>query len=195
MPRVLTSSRSSTPGRSSPRTGHRRGNDGTGFFGARTSETGGARSLAVEIAKQEAVTVKPGNPTGANQYSRGDGGNVRNTDNSNTPRDKESVTGLLRRLAKQGRDDLLDRVASGELRKDFTPTERVAIAKAIEEEIGNRQGKRTDLELPVDRPEVPGNETRAIAAGKAGFGSEVAVVENHTPKSGMTFAVELNSVR
>jgi hypothetical protein len=144
------------------------------------SPQGGARSLAVEIAKQEAVTVKPGNPTGANQYSRGDGGNVRNTDNSNTPRDKESVTGLLRRLAKQGRDDLL---------------ERVAIAKAIEEEIGNRQGKRTDLELVVERPQVKGDKTRAIAAGKAGFGSEVAVVENHTPKSGMTFAVELNSVR
>ena len=109
--------------------------------------------------------------------------------------DRNQQSGLLRRLAKQGRNDLLERVASGELRKDFTPTERVAIAKAIEEEIGNRQGKRTDLELPVVRPEVTGNETRAIAAEKAGFGTVVAVVENHTPKSGMTFAVELNSVR
>jgi len=70
----------------------------------------------------------------------------------------------------------------------------VAIAKAIEEEIGNRQGKRTDLELVVERPQVKGDKTRAIAAEKAGFGSVVAVVENHTPKSGMKFAVELNSV-
>ncbi len=63
------------------------------------------------------------------------------------------------------------RVASGELRKDFTPTERVAIAKAIEEEIGNRQGKRTDLELRVERPEVKDKRPREVAAGKAGFGS------------------------
>jgi hypothetical protein len=31
-----------------------------------------------------------------------------------------------------------------EIRKDFTPSERVAIAKAIERQIGNRQGQRTD---------------------------------------------------
>jgi hypothetical protein len=95
----------------------------------------------VEIAKQEAVTVKPGganNPEGRNQYSKDDEDNVSNTHNDQTKRDPEynSNTGLLRRLAKQGRDDLL---------------ERVAIAKAIEEEIGNRQGKRTDLELTVNR--------------------------------------------
>jgi len=80
--------------------------------------------------------------------------------------------------------------AENELRKDFTPTERVAIAKAIEEEIGNRQGKRTDLELTVNRREVirHKSETKAIAAEKAGFGSEVtyrrakAVVRDGVPE-------------
>ena len=44
-----------------------------------------------------------------------------------------------------------------EIRKDFTPSERVAIGKAVEEQFGNRQGKRTDIkkpELPVKCPEV-----------------------------------------
>ena len=36
--------------------------------------------------------------------------------------------------------------AENEIRKDFTPSERVAIAKAIEKQIGNRQGQRTDKE-------------------------------------------------
>jgi DNA primase large subunit len=53
------------------------------------------------------------------------------------------------------------------------PTERVAIAKAIEEEIGNRQGKRTDLELRIPVSEVQSKRTRDIAAEKSGFGSEV----------------------
>ena len=62
--------------------------------------------------------------------------------------------------------------AENEIRKDFTPSERVAIAKAIEESIGSRQGQRTDRELPVNCPEVePGVETREVAAAKAGFDS------------------------
>jgi ParB-like chromosome segregation protein Spo0J len=79
-------------------------------------------------------------------------------------------------------------LAENELRKDFTPTERVAIAKAIEEEIGNRQGKRTDLELRVERPEVKDKRPREVAAEKAGFGSEVtyrrakAVVRDGVPE-------------
>jgi hypothetical protein len=106
MPRVLTSPRSSTPGKSSPRIGRRRGNDGTGFFGARTSETGG-------------------------------GG----TEN--------------------------------ELRKDFTPTERVAIAKAIEEEISRGHGgdRKSGGNQVVNRPLE--KKSREVAAEKAGFGSEV----------------------
>jgi ParB/RepB/Spo0J family partition protein len=42
--------------------------------------------------------------------------------------------------------------AENEIRKDFTPSERVAIAKAVERQIGNRQGQRTDREL---REKVP----------------------------------------
>jgi hypothetical protein len=112
----------------------------------------------VEIAKQEAVTVHKGGQTGNQNAAKDkDKTNNRITINrsSNHP---DTNQGILRRLAKQGRDDLL---------------ERVAIAKAIEEEIGNRQGKRTDLELVGDCPQVTADKTRAIAAEKAGFGSEV----------------------
>ena len=86
-----------------------------------------------------------------------------------------------------------------ELHKDFTTSERVAIGKALEEELGKRQGQRTDLiqpddlydpddvfgdepsfdgdyefaeKPPVNLPEVKSKETRQIAAEKAGFGSE-----------------------
>jgi len=62
--------------------------------------------------------------------------------------------------------------AENEIRKDFTPSERVAIGKAIEAEIGKRQGQRTDKGLPVNCAEVePGVETREVAAAKAGFDS------------------------
>lgn len=62
--------------------------------------------------------------------------------------------------------------AENEIRKDFTPSERVAIGKAIEAEIGKRQGQRTDRELPVNCAEVgQGIETRGVAASKAGFAS------------------------
>ena len=47
-----------------------------------------------------------------------------------------------------------------EVRKDFTPSERVAIARAIERQVGNRQGQRTD-QLREKIPEVaPGKRTR-----------------------------------
>jgi len=95
---------------------------------------------STEIAKQEAVTVKPGNPTGANQYSRGERGNVSNTYDSSDPTvtERNSNTGLLRRLAKQGRDDLLDRVASGELSPN---------AAAVEAGL-----RRKMKSIPVDSP-------------------------------------------
>ena len=41
--------------------------------------------------------------------------------------------------------------AENEIRKDFTPSERVAIKRSIEKEIGNRQGQRTD-KLPDNFP-------------------------------------------
>lgn len=62
--------------------------------------------------------------------------------------------------------------AENEIRKDFTPSERVAIGKAIEAEIGQRQGQRTDLEPVENLPQVPpGTKTREVAAEKAGFGN------------------------
>ena len=61
---------------------------------------------------------------------------------------------------------------SGTVRaRNFTPEERVYIGRAIEAEIGKRQGRRTDTELPENVPEV-GTETRAIAAERAGFGND-----------------------
>jgi len=79
--------------------------------------------------------------------------------------------------------------AENEIRKDFTPSERVAIAKALEAEIGDRQGQRTDKELPPNPAEVvPGIETRDIAAKKAGFGGHTTyelakkVVESGSPE-------------
>lgn len=77
---------------------------------------------------------------------------------------------------------LLAEHAENEIRKDFTPSERVAIAKAIEDEIGNRRGQRTDLKseeqggmlgggLPQNFGEVKRGETAEVAAKKAGFGN------------------------
>ncbi|MGA2114141.1 MAG: ParB/RepB/Spo0J family partition protein [Bryobacteraceae bacterium] len=62
--------------------------------------------------------------------------------------------------------------AENEIRKNFTPSERVAIGKALEVEIGDRQGRRTGRELPQNFAEVePGVETRELAAKTAGFGN------------------------
>ena len=62
--------------------------------------------------------------------------------------------------------------AENEIRKDFTPSERVAIAKAIERKVGNRRGQRTD-QLVGKIPQVaPGKKTREVAAEKAGFGND-----------------------
>ena len=77
--------------------------------------------------------------------------------------------------------------AENEIRKDFTASERVAIAKAVEEEIkaqGERRGRpkadsgQTDLivdEKVVNSPQFePGQKTRDAAAMAAGFDSEWA---------------------
>ncbi len=57
--------------------------------------------------------------------------------------------------------------------KPFTPSERVAIARAIEERIGSRQGKRTDLDSTSGQlaGSEEGKETRDKAAKQAGFKS------------------------
>lgn len=78
--------------------------------------------------------------------------------------------------------------AENEIRKDFTPSERVAIAKAIEKQVGKRQGQRTD-KLRGKIPEVaPGKRTRETASEKAGFGNDktyrqaTKVVQNGTAR-------------
>lgn len=74
------------------------------------------------------------------------------------------------------------------IRKDFTPSERVAIAAAVAEMLGERQGKRTDLGHGDNCPEVAAGRTRDIVAGKSGFSSgkqyerAKAVVEEGIPE-------------
>jgi ParB family chromosome partitioning protein len=70
----------------------------------------------------------------------------------------------------------IDAIALGErdeneVRKDFTISERVLIAQAVERSLGNRQGQRTDRGLPQNIAEVKGRESRDIAAERAGFGN------------------------
>lgn len=91
--------------------------------------------------------------------------------------------------------------AENELRKDFTPSERAEIGKALEAEAGGRQGKRTDKKIPQSHAEVdpaqlrenfpkvpPGVRTSEIAARMAGFGNyktyeqAKAVVDHGTPE-------------
>jgi DNA modification methylase len=58
------------------------------------------------------------------------------------------------------------------MRKDFTVSERVAIYRAIRAEVGSRQGRRTDLRLRDNCPEVqPGERTDDFAAKRAGLGN------------------------
>lgn len=63
-----------------------------------------------------------------------------------------------------------------EMRKEFSVSERVAIAQEVEREIGRRQGARTELRKPVsevaDGP-APAERTADFAARKAGFGNRV----------------------
>lgn len=60
--------------------------------------------------------------------------------------------------------------AENEVRKDFTVSERVAIATAIRDELGNRQGERTELRQEIVEVEK-GQRTSDFAARKAGFGN------------------------
>jgi ParB-like chromosome segregation protein Spo0J len=75
------------------------------------------------------------------------------------------------------------------MRKDFTVSERVAIFQAIKEELGDRQGQRTDLGTSDNFPEVePGQRTDEFAAKRSGLGNRKtaamaeSVVTNGTPK-------------
>jgi len=66
---------------------------------------------------------------------------------------------------------LLGEYAENEFRKEFTKSERVAIARAVEEELGKRQG-RPGKEKVENFPPLKGQKTRQIAAERAGFGNE-----------------------
>jgi N6-adenosine-specific RNA methylase IME4 len=64
--------------------------------------------------------------------------------------------------------------AENEIRKAFTPEERVYIGRAIELEIGNRHGgdRKTDQFQVEKVPLDPGQKTREVAARKSGFGND-----------------------
>ena len=101
----------------------------------------------------------------------------------------ERFEGLADFLVQLPGDSSLGEYAENEIRKDFTPSERVAIATTIEKQIGNRHGQRTDNPLVQKIAQVPpGKKTRDIAAGKSGFGNHetyrqaAKVVQNGTTK-------------
>lgn len=76
---------------------------------------------------------------------------------------------------------------ANEYSKQWTVSERVAIGRALEAEIGSRQGQRNDLGLLADLPEVKGKETRELAAEKVGFKRDTykktkAIVSNGIPE-------------
>jgi ParB family chromosome partitioning protein len=84
-------------------------------------------------------------------------------------------------------DSLLEgQYAENELRKEFAPSERAAIARAMKEEVGNRRGARTDL--GANAPKLSQGRTENIAAHRAGFKSREtseraqAVVERGSPE-------------
>jgi N6-adenosine-specific RNA methylase IME4/ParB-like chromosome segregation protein Spo0J len=62
-------------------------------------------------------------------------------------------------------------MAENEVRKDFTMSERVAIGRKVEAEIGKRQGQRTDRLVQNIGEVAKGEKTDAIAAKRAGFGN------------------------
>jgi ParB family chromosome partitioning protein len=59
--------------------------------------------------------------------------------------------------------------AENEFRKQFTPSERTAIGKAVEAELGDRKGQRTDL--GANAPKSEKGKTVTLAAKRAGFTS------------------------
>lgn len=63
--------------------------------------------------------------------------------------------------------------AENEMRKDFTPSERVAIAEAIKDELGERRGG--DQSKVPNRSQWSGKRTRQIAAERSGFGSPTSL--------------------
>ncbi|MEP2758040.1 MAG: ParB N-terminal domain-containing protein [Hyphomicrobiales bacterium] len=68
-------------------------------------------------------------------------------------------------LIKKERDE-------NEVRKDFTASERVSIAKAIEQKLKNQERRgRPSKDIPQNFAELTGQESRDVAAKSAGFGN------------------------
>ena len=85
-------------------------------------------------------------------------------------------------------DALIAEHDENEMRKSFTVSERVAIAQAVAEKLGPRQGKRTDLATSENIFLSDKGQTRDLAAAKAGLGSGMTyeaakkVVETGAPE-------------
>lgn len=61
--------------------------------------------------------------------------------------------------------------AENEMRKDFTLSERVAIGKALEADLGERRGRPASSDNVQDFAHLDGKKTREVAAERAGFGN------------------------
>lgn len=78
--------------------------------------------------------------------------------------------------------------AENEVRKDFTPSERVAIARAIADEMDERRGRPTEEKVQKFAHFEEGQKTTDFAAKRAGFGNREtfrqaeAVVEQAEPE-------------
>ena len=66
-------------------------------------------------------------------------------------------------------DIILGEFAENELRKDFTVSERVAIARAMEERLAGRAGNPAVTAIPEKFPGLPKGDSRDLAAERAGF--------------------------
>lgn len=90
----------------------------------------------------------------------------------------------LRAFQQLGRDTIPARIvnidslvrgeyAENEIRKDFTPSERVEIGRALEVELAGRAGNPNFGDAPIQEnfPELPRGQTRDLAAQAAGFGN------------------------
>jgi hypothetical protein len=84
--------------------------------------------------------------------------------------------------------ELLAEQDENEVRKEFTPSERVSIVEAIRAHIGNRAG-RPSKNIPENSRELPkGVDTIEFAAAKGGFGNDFtyrqakSVVDRGTPE-------------
>ena len=91
-----------------------------------------------------------------------------------------AVQDILKRNTIEARvvnlDSLLDgEYAENEVRKDFTISERTAIAEAIERELAGRVGR--PVENTPNIAEFPKGESREIAASRAGFSSRGTYVK------------------